>query len=128
MNADEHGSLNDLTRKVIGAAIEVSNILGAGFLEKVYERALLSELHAQGLRAKSQARCPVFYKGRRVGDYLADLIVEDEIIVELKCVEQFSNEHMAQCINYLRPSGRSVALLLNFQRPKLEWKRIIRSA
>lgn len=111
MNADEHGSLNDLTRKVIGAAIEVSNILGAGFLEKVYERALLSELHAQGLRAKSQARCPVFYKGRRVGDYLADLIVEDEIIVELKCVEQFSNEHMAQCINYLRASGRSVALL-----------------
>jgi GxxExxY protein len=105
----------------------VSNILGAGFLEKVYERALLRELHAQGLRAKSQVRCPVFYKGQRVGEYLADLVVEGELVIELKCVEQFSNEHMAQCINYLRASGRSVALLLNFQRPKLEWKRIIRS-
>ena len=68
---------------------------------------------------------PVLYKGRTVGDYVADLGVENQLIVELKCVEQFSNEHMAQCINYLKASGFRIALLINFQHPRVKWKRII---
>jgi GxxExxY protein len=101
---------------VVGAAYEVANVLGAGFLEKVYER---------GLTVKSQAPFPVIYKGQCLGDYLADLLVEEQLIVELKCVDQFSNEHLAQCINYLRASGIKLALLINFQKPRVEWKRIV---
>ena len=120
MNTDE-----DLTGLVIGAALEVSNVLGCGFLEKVYERALLRELTIRGLDAKAQASYPVFYKGECVGDYHADLLVQAKLIVELKCVDRLANEHFAQCINYLKASGIPVALLINFQRPKLEWKRVL---
>jgi GxxExxY protein len=100
-------------------------VLGCGFLEKVYERALLGELAGRGLSARSSVVFPVLYKGQPVGDYIADLVVENQLIVELKCVEQFSNEHMAQCINYLRASRMRIALLINFQHPKVTWKRII---
>jgi GxxExxY protein len=125
MNADEHGCLNSLTEKVLAAVFEVSNTLSAGFLEKVYERALLKELIIRGIPAKAQASFPVIYKGQSVGEYFADIIVEDVLVIELKCVERFANEHMAQCLNYLRASGMSICLLVNFQKPKVEWKRII---
>jgi GxxExxY protein len=125
MNADEHGCLNSLTEKVLAAVFEVSNTLGSGFLEKVYERALLEELNIRGIPAKAQASFPVTYKGHSVGEYFADIIVEDVLVIELKCVERFANEHMAQCLNYLRASGMSICLLVNFQKPKVEWKRII---
>ena len=108
--------------------MEVSNTLGAGFLEKVYERALLKELVLRGMRAKAQVSFPVSYKGQIVGEYFADLVVEDVLVVELKCVERLANEHTAQCLNYLRASGRTVCLLVNFQRPKVEWKRIVLGA
>jgi GxxExxY protein len=121
MNTDEHG----LTEKVLSAVFEVSNTLGAGFLEKVYERALLIELNIRGIRAVSQASFPVNYKGRSVGEYFADILVEDELVIELKCVDHLANEHLAQCINYLRASGKALCLLINFQKPKVEWKRII---
>ena len=104
---------------------EVSNTLGAGFLEKVYERALLKELRLRGMTAVSQASFPVTYKGECIGEYFSDLLVEGEIVIELKCVERLSNEHMAQCLNYLRASGRSWCLLVNFQRPKVEWRRVV---
>jgi GxxExxY protein len=123
MNTDEHGS--ELTEKVLGAVFEVSNTLGAGFLEKVYERALLKELGIRGIRAVSQQSFTVSYKGQAVGEYCADIIVEDVLVIELKCVDHLANEHMAQCLNYLRASGRTLCLLINFQRPKVEWKRII---
>lgn len=113
-----------MTGAVIGAAFEISKVLGPGFLEKVYERALLKELAARGVRAKTQVLFPVSYKGQPVGDYLADLVIEERLIVELKCVERISNEHTAQCINYLKASGLRVGLLLNFQRSRLEWKRV----
>lgn len=74
---------------------------------------------------QSQVSFPVVYKGRCVGDYVTDLLVAGEILVELKCVDRFANEHIAQCINYLKASRLKLALLINFQRPKLEWKRII---
>ena len=103
----------------------MSNTLGAGFLEKVYERALIRELTLCGLTAKSQVSFPVVYKGQIIGDYVADLLVEGYLIVELKCVDRFSNEHLAQCINYLRATGHKIALLVNFQRPRVEWKRVV---
>jgi GxxExxY protein len=123
----EEGYLGSLTERVLSAIFEVSNTLGAGFLEKVYQRALMTELHLRGIRATAEASFAVTYKGHRVGDYFADLVVEDVLVVELKCAERLSNEHTAQCLNYLRASNRIVCLLVNFQKPKVEWKRIVQS-
>jgi GxxExxY protein len=117
----------DLTDKVLGAVFEVSNTLGAGFLEKVYSRSLLYELQVRRLKVAAEASFPVMYKTHRVGTYYADLLVEDTLVVEIKCVDRLAPEHMAQCLNYLRASGKELCLLVNFQRPKVEWKRIILS-
>ena len=125
MNTDEHGYLESLTERVLAAIFEVSNILGAGFLEKVYQRALLRELALRGIRATAQASLAVTYKSHPVGEYFADVLVEGVLVIELKCVERLANEHMAQCLNYLRASGLGLCLLVNFQKPKVEWKRII---
>jgi GxxExxY protein len=122
MNANERESL---VKNVIGAVYEVSNLLGVGFLEKVYERALVTELRARGIRARTQAAFPVVYKGECVGEYFADILVEDSLLLELKCCEGFSREHLAQCLNYLKASGKNIALLVNFQKPKAEWKRVV---
>ena len=124
MNTDERG-FDSLTERVLGAVFEVSNTLGAGFLEKVYERALLRELGLRGIRATTQASFVITYKGRNIGEYFADIIVEDVLVVELKCVDRLANQHTAQCLNYLRASGRTLCLLINFQKPKVEWKRIV---
>ena len=124
MHADKH-EFDLLTERVLGAVFEVSNTLGAGFLEKVYERALLRELGLRGIRAASQVSHAISYKDYCVGEYFADIMVEDVLVVELKCVESLANEHTAQCINYLKASGLTVCLLVNFQRPKVEWKRIV---
>jgi GxxExxY protein len=110
---------------VLGAVFEVSNTLGAGFLEKVYQRALLTELSLRGIRATTEASFAVTYKGQSVGEYFADLLVEDVLVVELKCAERLANEHVAQCINYLRASRLTLCLLVNFQKPKVEWRRIV---
>ncbi len=125
MNTDQHG-FDSLTERVLSAVFEVSNTLGTGFLEKVYERALLRELGLRGIRATTQTSFSVTYKGYCIGEYFADLLVEDVLVIELKCVERLANEHTAQCLNYLRASGRKLCLLINFQRPKVEWKRIVR--
>jgi GxxExxY protein len=125
MDTDAHGWEWDLTEVVIGCAFEVVNVLGPGFLEKVYERALLHELALRGIPAKAQVSFPVSYKGQFVGEYWADLVVERKLLVELKCVEHLANEHLAQCINYLKASSLPVALLINFQKPKLQWRRIL---
>src|ERR1700678_642620 len=118
MNADQGGYFDPLSERVIGAIFEVANTLGAGFLEKVYERALVRELDMRGVRAISQASLPVVYKGRCVGEYYVDILVEDRLVVELKCVERLSRDHVAQCMNYLRASGKSVCILVNFEKPK----------
>ncbi len=75
--------------------------------------------------ALPQASFPVHYKGHLIGEYFADLLVEEELVVELKCADRLTDEHMAQCINYLRASGRTLALLVNFRRPKVEWRRVV---
>ena len=90
-----HRIFDSLTERVIGAVLEVSNTLGAGFLERVYERALLTELGLRGIRATAQASFTVTYKGHSVGEYFADILVEDVLVVELKCVERLANEHTA---------------------------------
>ena len=109
----------------MGAIFEVANTLGSGFLEKVYHRALLRELKLRGIAAVSQASFPVVYKDQPVVEYFADILVEDALVLELKCVDRLTNERMAQCLNYLRASGRTVCLLVNFQKPTLEWKRVV---
>src|SRR5260370_32889895 len=124
MSADGRGC-DSLTERVVGAVVEVSNTLGSGFLEEVYKRALIRELAIQGIRATPQASFAIRYKGHYAGDYFADILVEDILVVELKCVESFAKEHTAQCLNYLRASGLTVCLLVNFQKPKVEWKRIV---
>ena len=79
----------------------------------------------RGVNARPQVSFPVCYKDRYVGDYVADLVVDDRVIVELKCVERFTSQHLAQCINYLKASRLRVALLINFQRSKVEWRRVL---
>jgi GxxExxY protein len=115
----------DLTYGVIGAAMKVHNTLGAGFLEKVYERAMLVALTEAGIEAQPQAPLPVYYHGVLVGDFYADLLVAGQIIIELKVVEAFSDIHRAQVMNYLKATGLKVALLLNFASPRLQWERIV---
>ena len=118
-------SIDSLTEAIIGAAFEVSNTLGAGFLEKIYERALLRELKLQGIQAESQVSFSVIYKGQNVGDFFADIMVEGEVVVELKCVDRLTNDHTAQCLNYLKASNKTLCLLINFQKPTVECKRVV---
>ncbi|MCK6439678.1 MAG: GxxExxY protein [Planctomycetes bacterium] len=125
MNADKEAYFNNLTEQVIGAAMEVSNHLGTGFLEKVYENALAEELRLRHVPAQTQVPIKVNYKGKTVGDYVADILVDGRLIVELKCVRSLAPEHIGQCLNYLKGTGHSLALLFNFQNPKLEWKRVV---
>ena len=104
----------DLTEKIIGCAYSVHNVLGAGFLEKVYENALALELTEQGLQFKQQARLGVHYRGREVGEYFADLLIERRLICELKAVEVLTRQHEVQLVNYLAATGIDTGLLINF--------------
>ena len=117
--------LNDITYAINGAVFEVNNILGPGFLEKVYENALLVEFKRRGLKAKNQVPIKVTYKGEVVGDYTADLLVEDEVIVELKTAENLDRSHEAQLLNYLKATGLHVGLLVNFKHKKADIKRMV---
>lgn len=126
MDADEKRKhLDRVTAKIIGAAHRVSSALGIGFLEKVYENALAIELRKGGVLVKQQPLLKVFYEGEIIGEYAADLIVENEIVVELKAVRALDNVHQAQCMNYLRATKLKVCLLLNFGTSRLQVKRIV---
>jgi GxxExxY protein len=113
-----------LSETVLGCAFRVSNTLGAGFLEKVYENALTHEIRKSGLAVAQQAPIQVIYDGELVGSYAADLLVESRLIVELKACKALEDVHMAQCLNYLKATGIRTCLLLNFGTPKLQIKRI----
>jgi GxxExxY protein len=126
MNADSSRARLDLvSRRVIGSALKVSSTLGVGFLEKVYENALIVELHAGGLQAEQQRPVHVSYGGTIVGDYIPDILVEREMVVEIKAVPTLEPNHRQQCINYLRATNLKVCLLLNFGRPRMEVRRIV---
>ncbi len=115
----------DLTEKIIGCAFKVHNILGAGFLEKVYENALRIELLKLDLKVKQQEPIKVYYEGEVVGDFYADLWVENQVIIELKAVRVLSKEHEVQLVNYLTATGVDTGLLINFG-PSVEIKRKFR--
>lgn len=116
--------MDPLTDQILNAVFEVQNTIGAGFLEKVYERALMRELELRQIKALAQPIFEVHYKDRQIGQYQPDILVENELLVELKCVERFAPEHMAQCLNYLKATGLKTCLLVNFQRPRVEWKNL----
>jgi GxxExxY protein len=117
--------LDQLTEKIIGCAYTVSNTLGSGFLEKVYENALAYELRKKDLQVEQQRAVSVYYEKAVVGEYLADLLVEGSVLVELKAIKNIEDVHTAQCINYLKATGLTICLLINFGIPKVQIKRII---
>jgi len=125
MNTDQINSINRLTERIIGRAYAVSNGLGPGFLEKVYENALLYELQKTGLTVQSQAPITVYYDEKVVGEFFADLLVEKSILVELKTVKDLNELHLAQCLNYLKATRMNLCLLMNFAKPKVALRRVV---
>jgi len=117
--------INDITYAINGAVFEVNKILGPGFLEKVYENALLFELKQRELIAETQVPVKVIYKQNVVGEYIADIFVEKKVIIELKTVKTIEKIHEAQLLNYLKATGIKVGLLVNFYHQKAEIKRLV---
>jgi GxxExxY protein len=115
----------ELTGRILSAAFAVHNTLGSGFLERVYANALLVELRTEGFECTQGAPLKVKYRGAIVRDYVADLVVAGRVLIEMKACAVLDANHSAQIMNYLRASGIHVGLLLNFGRPKLEYRRFI---
>ena len=113
-----------LTRSIIGCAFAVANGLGPGFFEKVYENALANKLRDTGHAVEQQRAVDVRFEGRVVGTYVADLMIDDAVVVELKAVAALNNAHVAQCLNFLKASGLRSCLLLNFGTRRLEIRRV----
>ena len=118
--------INQITEQIIGCGFTVCNTLGNGFLENVYENALAHEIRKSGLKALQQFPVKVSYDGIIVGEYYCDLLVEDCVIVELKTVSTIAQDHIAQCLHYLKATDLSVCILLNFAHPRLEIKRVVK--
>ena len=116
-----------LTKKIIGCAFEVHNRMGCGFVERVYEKCLMIELGKAGLKAAAQEPISVSYEGQSVGEFVADIVVEDTVILELKSVKTIVEAHEVQLVNYLTATGKPVGLLLNFSPTELQVKRKVRS-
>ncbi|MEW6718200.1 MAG: GxxExxY protein [Chloroflexota bacterium] len=116
----------ELSYAIIGAAMEVHRILGSGFLESVYESALAHELTLRGIHFEQQKHLPVYYKDRLVGDHIADFVIEEQIVLELKAVSMISPAHEAQAHHYLAATGLKLAIILNFGAESLQQKRIAR--
>ena len=115
----------ELTSRIIAAAIEVHRRLGPGFIESIYEHALVVELHKRGLKVEEQVEVPIEYEGVEVGRHRLDLLVEGTIVLELKAIKNLDNIHFAIVKSYLRAIGKEHGLLLNFAKPTLEVKRVI---
>jgi len=116
----------DLSYAIIGAAMEVHKILGPGFLESVYESALAYEFDLRGIPYERQKRLSVSYKDKFIGEYIADLVIDDKVILELKAVSAISPAHEAQAHHYLTATGLKLAIILNFGAESLQQKRIVR--
>jgi GxxExxY protein len=123
METDKKVLHEDLTQDIIGAAFDVHNALGCGLLEKVYKNALTHELALRKRVVTPQKEFKVTYKGKEVGVYYADSVVDDSVVVEVKSVSALEDVHRAQVLNYLRVSGIKVGLLLNFAKPRLKFER-----
>ncbi len=122
---DNKHQFEELSKKIIGAAIEVHRELGPGFLENIYEEALKLELSEHRLHYDNQKEIKIMYLGVEIGTHRLDLLVENKIIVELKAVKEFADIHFAQLRSYLKATGLKVGLLLNFAKPALEIKRVV---
>lgn len=116
--------MNAITEKVIGCAYGVQNELGCGFLEKVYENTMIHACQKAGLKVEQQVPVKIVFDGVVVGDYIADLIVERSVLIELKAVQAVTDVHKAQCLNYLKATSLPICLLLNFAKPRVEVKRL----
>ncbi len=116
----------ELSRQVIGASMDVLNVLRPGLDEKLYENALVIELAERGISADSQKSYPVHYKEHFIGKLIPDLIIEDKIVADTKIAESFNDAHLAQMLGYLAITGMEVGLLVNFKFSKLKWKRVVR--
>ena len=128
MDADKRRwEISKITERIIGCAFIVSNELGCGFLEKVYENALVHELRKAGLKVKPQYPIAVYYDGIVVGEFIADLLVEEAVLVELKALKAMGEKEDAQCLNYLKATNLTLCLLINFGKPRAEVKRIVRN-
>jgi GxxExxY protein len=126
MNTDEKPLRNgDTTHAVVGAAMEVLNTLGHGLLEKPYENALAVELRLRGIPFAQQPRYPVAYKGEPVGEYVPNLIVNGDVVVDAKTIDRIGEHELGQMLNYLRITGLPVGLIINFKRARLDWKRVV---
>lgn len=117
--------MDEITEKIIHCAIQVSNTLGVGFLEKVYENSLVIELKKAGLEVEQQKKILVEYDSVVVGDFVSDIVVNDLVMLEIKAVQAIINVHQAQLLNYLKATGLRVGLILNFGTPKVGIKRMI---
>jgi GxxExxY protein len=124
---DEKMIHEELSGKIIGAALEVINELRPGLDEKLYERAMIMELTQRGHIVSVQSSFPVFYRGELIGNLIPDLIVDNAVIVDPKVVSCFTDTHVAQMIGYLNITRLDLALLMNFKNARLEWKRVLRS-
>ena len=125
MDENKNIIYKELSYKIIELALEVHNELGCGFLEKVYENALMILLDREGIPAKQQAPADVYFQNKVVGQYFADILVDNKIILELKTIEAIANVHKAQVLNYLRATGIKLGLILNFAKPRFEYKRMV---
>ena len=125
MSEDGNIIYKDLSYKIIELALEVHNKLGCGFLEKVYENALMILFDREGIPARQQAPASVYFQEKIVGQYFADILVDNKLILELKTVDVIANIHIAQTLNYLRATGIKLGLILNFGKPKFEYKRLV---
>ena len=126
MDTNEHKCQYEKEAKqVVGCAMSVLNTLGHGLLEKPYENALVVEFNLQEIPYQQQPRFNVEYKGVTVGEYIPDLVAFDGIVVDAKVIERIGNLEMGQMLNYLKITELGVGLILNFKRPRLEWKRIV---
>ena len=121
---DNFSTHSEITEIILGCCFDVMKELGSGFLESVYKNALFVSLTEKGLKVETEKRFDVIFHGKKIGLYIADLIVEDVVTVELKCCAQICPENQAQLINYLKVSGITVGLLVNFGKRKLEFKRL----
>ena len=115
----------ELSRRIMAAAFNVLNTLGCGFLEKVYENAMVVEMRDQDLSSVVQVPFDVKYRDETVGTYVADIVVEDSVLLELKVAQKIDSVHRAQVMNYLKASGLKLGIILNFAKPKLEFERIV---
>ena len=125
VSAQRPESPNHTTERIIACIYRVSNGLGSGFVEKVYENALALELSRDGLDFQQQYPIRVLYMDQSVGDFVADFLVENSIVVELKAVKALDDIHAAQCLNYLKATKFKICLLVNFGRPRVELRRIV---